>query len=49
MPRCADAHEAEMIVERVVPRLSHANPGVVLGAVKVILTLLQFSGNTGAR
>lgn len=32
-----DAEEAETIIERVIPRLQHANPAVVLSAVKVIL------------
>lgn len=33
----ADGDEAETIIERVIPRLQHANPAVVLSAVKVIL------------
>ena len=33
----ADSTEAENIIERVIPRLQHANPAVVLSAVKVIL------------
>jgi AP-1 complex subunit beta-1 len=33
----ADASEAETVVERVMPRLQHANAAVVLSAVKVIL------------
>ena len=34
--KAADAREAESIVERVTPRLQHANCAVVLSAVKVI-------------
>lgn len=41
--KAADAREAENIVERVTPRLQHANCAVVLSAVKVIvLCLLSF-------
>ena len=36
----ADANEAESIVERVTPRLQHANCAVVLSAVKVVLKQL---------
>ena len=35
--RASDAREAESIVERVTPRLQHANCAVVLSAVKVTL------------
>lgn len=35
--KAADAREAENIVERVTPRLQHANCAVVLSAVKVML------------
>lgn len=35
--KAADALEAENIVERVTPRLQHANCAVVLSAVKVAL------------
>eukprot|EP00887_Chlorella_sp_A99_P005532 scaffold1.g5532.t1 len=37
----ADAKDAESIVERVSPRLQHANSAVVLSAVKVILANMQ--------
>ena len=37
----ADAREAENIVERVTPRLQHANSAVVLSAVKVILKFME--------
>lgn len=33
--KAADGREAENIVERVTPRLQHANSAVVLSAVKV--------------
>ena len=36
--KAADAREAENIVERVTPRLQHANCAVVLSAVKVIFS-----------
>lgn len=35
--KAADTREAENIVERVTPRLQHANSAVVLSAVKVII------------
>jgi AP-1 complex subunit beta-1 len=38
--RPSDAREAESIIERVIPRLQHANAGVVLSAVKIILLLM---------
>ncbi|CAI5727136.1 unnamed protein product [Peronospora destructor] len=37
----ADSREAEGIIERVTPRLQHANSAVVLSAVKVIMTFLE--------
>ena len=37
----ADAAEAESIIERVLPRLQHANAAVVLSAVKVVLRNLS--------
>jgi AP-1 complex subunit beta-1 len=37
-----DESEAKGIIERVVPRLSHANSGVVLSACKVIMRCLDF-------
>ena len=36
-----DSRDAESIIERVLPRLQHANCAVVLGAVKVILKELE--------
>lgn len=36
-----DSKEAESIVERIIPRLAHANPAVVLSAIKVILKFLD--------
>lgn len=38
--KAVDAREAENIVERVTPRLQHANCAVVLSAVKVIALCL---------
>lgn len=40
----ADAREAEGIVERVTPRLQHANSAVVMSAVKVILSYMEIMG-----
>jgi AP-1 complex subunit beta-1 len=40
-----DGEEAEMIVERIIPRLQHANPAVVLSAVKVILNNITLIKN----
>ena len=37
----ADARDAEGIVERVTPRLQHANSAVVMSAVKVILSYME--------
>lgn len=37
----ADASEAEHICERVVPQFQHANPSVVLMAIRVVITHLQ--------
>mmetsp|Transcript_52783 Transcript_52783/g.78244 ORF Transcript_52783/g.78244 Transcript_52783/m.78244 type:complete len:937 (+) Transcript_52783:192-3002(+) len=37
----ADAREAEGIIERVTPRLQHANSAVVMSAVKVILSYME--------
>ncbi|KNE72785.1 hypothetical protein AMAG_17113 [Allomyces macrogynus ATCC 38327] len=40
-----DVHEARNVIERVVPRLSHANGSVVLAAIRVLLTYLDYLGN----
>lgn len=40
--RAVDEKEAEHICERVMPQFQHANPSVVLGAVKVILIHIRF-------
>mgnify|MGYP006142316073 FL=1 len=37
----ADESEAESIIERVVPRLKHANSAVVLSAVKVVMQYME--------
>ena len=37
----ADSKEAESIVERITPRFAHANPAVVLAAIKVTIKLLD--------
>jgi len=41
----ADGREAEGIIERVTPRLQHANSAVVMSAVKVILSYMEMMGN----
>ncbi|KAK6130083.1 hypothetical protein DH2020_036210 [Rehmannia glutinosa] len=41
--KAADAREAENIVERVTPRLQHANCAVVLSAVKVLLEFKEYA------
>eukprot|EP00559_Dactyliosolen_fragilissimus_P001198 CAMPEP_0184864940 /NCGR_PEP_ID=MMETSP0580-20130426/16439_1 /TAXON_ID=1118495 /ORGANISM="Dactyliosolen fragilissimus" /LENGTH=932 /DNA_ID=CAMNT_0027363911 /DNA_START=40 /DNA_END=2838 /DNA_ORIENTATION=+ len=42
----ADGHEAEGIIERVTPRLQHANSAVVMSAVKVILSYMEIMGGS---
>lgn len=37
-----DAAEAELVIERVLPRLSHINPTVVFSTIKIILRYLDF-------
>lgn len=44
----ADSKEAESILERVVPRLAHANPAVVMSAVKVIMKYLDMISSPDA-
>lgn len=44
--RATDAREAENIVERVAPRLQHANCAVVLSAVKMILQQMELITST---
>ena len=48
--KAADTREAENIVERVTPRLQHANCAVVLSVVKVVFSFYPMSpyvsGNT---
>ncbi|KAE8729801.1 AP-1 complex subunit beta-1 [Hibiscus syriacus] len=44
--RATDAREAENIVERVTPRLQHANCAVVLSAVKMILQQMELITST---
>ena len=43
----ADARDAEGIVERVTPRLQHANSAVVMSAVKVILSYMEIMTGGG--
>lgn len=43
--KAADAREAENIVERVTPRLQHANCAVVLSAVKVMLRYVNVNND----
>lgn len=44
----AEAREAEGIIERVTPRLQHANSAVVMSAVKVILSYMDVMGGGGS-
>ena len=37
-----ESEEAEQICERIVPRLSHYNPAVLLSAVKVLLKNIDY-------
>lgn len=37
--------EAEMIVDRVLPRLSHINPSVVFGCIKLVVRYFDFMSN----
>ena len=45
----ADGREAEGIIERVTPRLQHANSAVVMSAVKVILSYMELMGSSNIR
>lgn len=36
-----DQKEAEMIIERILPRLSHINPAVVFSAIKLVIKYLD--------
>ncbi|KAF1809356.1 Adaptor protein complex beta subunit [Eremomyces bilateralis CBS 781.70] len=47
--RAADVKEAEHICERVVPQFQHANPSVVLSAVKVVFLHMRYIGQEAAR
>jgi vesicle coat complex subunit len=40
-----DEAEAEMIIDRIIPRLSHINPSVVFGAIKLMVRYLDFLSN----
>jgi AP-1 complex subunit beta-1 len=41
-----ESHEAESIIERVLPRLAHQNSAVVLSAIKIVMKLLNYVSNT---
>lgn len=41
----ASQEEAEMIIDRVLPRLSHINPSVVFGCIKLVVRYFDFLGN----
>ena len=41
----SDPKEAESIIDRVTPRLSHANAAVVLSSIKVVMKLLALITN----
>ena len=38
----SDSKEATDILERISPKLSHGNPGVVLSAIRVIMKYMDF-------
>ncbi|KAL4502484.1 hypothetical protein ABPG72_012071 [Tetrahymena utriculariae] len=40
--QAANDQEAELIIERVLPRLNHINPAVVLSTIKVVLRFLEY-------
>ena len=44
----ADGREAEGIIERVTPRLQHANSAVVLSAIKVSVSVLALGLGSGS-
>lgn len=37
----SDSKESESIIERVLPRLAHNNPAVILSSIKVILKFID--------
>jgi len=37
-----DSKDAEGILDKVVPRMAHSNPAVVLAAVKIVLVLMDY-------
>ena len=41
-----DSKESENIIERVLPRLAHNNPAVIMAAVKVVLKFMENISNT---
>ena len=40
-----DEKEAEMVIDRILPRLSHINPSVVFGSIRLIVRYLDFLSN----
>ncbi len=40
-----DSKEAEILAERVLPRLKHSNSAIILTAIKVILYLTNYINN----
>lgn len=40
-----DSKESESIIERVLPRLAHNNPAVILSSIKVILKFIDYISN----
>eukprot|EP00746_Dinoflagellata_sp_MGD_P007537 gnl/MRDRNA2_/MRDRNA2_114934_c0_seq1.p1 gnl/MRDRNA2_/MRDRNA2_114934_c0~~gnl/MRDRNA2_/MRDRNA2_114934_c0_seq1.p1 ORF type:complete len:910 (+),score=206.89 gnl/MRDRNA2_/MRDRNA2_114934_c0_seq1:124-2853(+) len=49
MYKPVDSKDAESIVERITARLSHANPSVVLAAIKVVLKYVDFIDSAEAQ
>lgn len=38
----SDSKDAEGVLDKVVPRMAHSNPAVVLSAVKIVLILMDY-------
>eukprot|EP00997_Jenningsia_sp_PLL12_P007989 NODE_46_length_3035_cov_73.807770_g42_i0.p1 GENE.NODE_46_length_3035_cov_73.807770_g42_i0~~NODE_46_length_3035_cov_73.807770_g42_i0.p1 ORF type:complete len:877 (+),score=306.92 NODE_46_length_3035_cov_73.807770_g42_i0:241-2871(+) len=42
---CKNAKDVEMLLDRIVPRLSHLNHSIVLSSIKVLMKFLEFVSN----
>jgi AP-1 complex subunit beta-1 len=43
--RPGDSKESDNICERIAPRLNHANSAVVLGAIRVLMIMVEYLAN----